>query len=60
MLCSCKRHYDIVLDKRKPVYKGFGNNKGADQPVKSDQHLLFADGKVLYIDLLQAKFQFSS
>ena len=39
---------------------GFGNNKGADQPVQSDQRLLFADGKVLYIDLLQAKFQFSS
>ena len=35
---------------------GFANNKGADQPA----HSLFAYWKVSYLDLLKAKFQFSS
>ena len=40
---------------------GFANNKGADQPAQSDQHLcFFAFWKVLYPILLHANFQVSS
>ena len=37
--------------------RGFANNKGADQPAQTGQHLLFAFWKVSYLNLLQVKFQ---
>ena len=42
---------------RENWFSVFANNKGADQPVQSDQHLVFfAYWKVSYLNLLQAKF----
>ena len=51
------------LDARKPVFGGVVNNKGADQPAHPrglSAPLLLAYWKVSYLDLLGAKFQFSS
>ena len=47
------------LDARKPVFGVFANNKGADRAVWSGP-LLFSFWKVSYLNLLQAKFQFSN
>ena len=50
----------------KPVFGeggGGANNKGADQPAHSRRLIsafLFAFLEVLYLELVQAKFQFSS
>ena len=46
------------FDTRKQVL-GLANNKGTDQPVHA-RSLLFAFWEVTYLDLLQAKFHFSS
>ena len=47
------------LDTRKSVLGGFGNNK--DALAQSDQRLCYSlIWKVSYVDMLQAKFQFSS
>ena len=49
--------------REKPLSRGFTNNTGADQPAHPRSLIsafLFAFWKVSYVNLLQAKFQFSS
>ena len=51
------------LHNNKTCLPGFANNKGADQPAHPRRlisTLLFTVWKVSYLDLLRAKFQFSS
>ena len=52
------------FDGRKPVFRGVANNKDAhDQSTHADWSwapLLFTYWKVSYLNLLQAKFQYSS
>ena len=52
------------LDARMPVFGEFANNKGADKPVQTDQHLCYWLTGKYHINtctwLVQAKFQFSS
>ena len=65
-LCSVVSKDTMILASTQENLSSRGlqtNNNSADQPaqlVQSDQRLLFADRKVSYIYLLQAKFQFSS
>ena len=54
--------YNLGLSARKPVF-GFANNKGADQSAHGRRLIsafIIAFWKVSYLNLLQAKFHFSS
>ena len=51
------------LDARKPVFEGFANNKGADQPAHPRSLIsafVIRFLEISYIILLQVKIQFSS
>ena len=54
LACCYAYTTDIWASSQEPLSSGFANNKGADQPA------LFSFWKVSYLDLLRAKFQFSS
>ena len=58
---SLPRYMGLVA--RKPVFGGWGTTKGADRPARSRiliSAFVLANWKVSYLELLQAKFQFSS